>query len=72
MRETESHLFPGWAKAQRVVAMVKEGPGCLSPVISVLQLEPCMTCVAMKPKLGEGRQGQVQDRHFWGCHSGTH
>lgn len=31
MRETESHLFLGWAKAQGVVAMVKEGPGCLSP-----------------------------------------
>lgn len=36
MRETESHLFPGWAKAQGVVAMVKKGPGCLSPAISLL------------------------------------
>lgn len=32
MREKESHLFLGWAKARGGgVAMVKEGPGCLSP-----------------------------------------
>lgn len=42
MRETESHLFPGWAKAQGGVATVKEGPRCLSPAISLLQLEFCM------------------------------
>lgn len=45
--------------------MVKEGPGCLSPVIFLLQLEPCMACDATKPELGEGKQGQMQDRHFW-------
>lgn len=64
MRETESHLFPGWAKAQGVVAPLSFLElGCLSPGVSLLQLGLCKACVALKPKFREAHQ--VENRYFW-------
>lgn len=63
-RETESHLFPGWAKAQRVVAPLPFLElGCLSPGVSLPQLGLCKACVTLKPKFKEAHH--VANRYFW-------
>lgn len=64
MRETESHLLQGWAKAPGVVTPLSYLElGCLSPGISLPQLGLCKACVAVKPKFREAPE--VQNRYFW-------